>query len=229
MADSKRKWRIVRVLLLLAMALYVGSYFVLTRQSLAINRLWSLKGFYYVPCCDPDMLFQSPTLRALNDGLKVFYRPIEWIDTNWFGGHGPGGYPMMSIGQSQSIWRPSQQGRGVAEVAGETQGRVGGDAALAAEVRAVVRLAHRCRLPRPNVRRRWAGTGSESESERGKGKRHQKRRACAPAGLVGAGPRACPRIGVGGVSPRRVLLRGPHGEAMPRPRLRATWASPGRE
>jgi hypothetical protein len=83
----RRKWRrlafVVAVTALLA--LYVGSYYWLSRRGLQEAKNYGMKGFLYVPT---EEVLQSKDL-SRHYRLMTFYAPANWVDQLLFNGEGP--------------------------------------------------------------------------------------------------------------------------------------------
>ena len=68
---------------LLIVVLFVGYvllYFLISRNSLEINKKYGVNGFYYVPLCSPEQFARSPSFQILHEvGIVMFY-PIWFVD-----------------------------------------------------------------------------------------------------------------------------------------------------
>ena len=94
------RWRGWMAILSCLVAIYVGSYFAVTRYSLRIGRRLRITGVYYVPC-HPRLLVKHRSLQHLNGFLAGFYLPIRKLDRGLFGGPSPAGLPEAGIGGGQ--------------------------------------------------------------------------------------------------------------------------------
>src|SRR3954469_13059214 len=82
----------------LALSLYTGSYFALSRSSEAMVRreLRGERGFFYVPVSVATIM-ERPDLQQVNQAAIVFYYPV-WALDHLFGGPEFGGLPMGRVG-----------------------------------------------------------------------------------------------------------------------------------
>jgi len=86
------------IALALLVAIYAGMYFVVSRRSLAFNRQYGLRGFYYSLPCPPEKFAQSPGLQKIHQwGKKIFY-PIWWVDKTFGGPLYISGPPFIKLG-----------------------------------------------------------------------------------------------------------------------------------
>jgi hypothetical protein len=75
----------VKVILVLVMLLYVGSYLVLSRRGMADMEKYHLVGFFYVPT---EKAFESEDWEAAHYRIATFYQPLNWIDCKLGTGRG---------------------------------------------------------------------------------------------------------------------------------------------
>jgi hypothetical protein len=67
------------------MAAYGGSYYRISRRSLAELRPYDAEGFLYVPC---DEVLRTQNLDAHVRWMQ-FYGPANWVDRTFFAGPSP--------------------------------------------------------------------------------------------------------------------------------------------
>jgi hypothetical protein len=75
----------IKMLLLLAVLLYVGSYLVLSRRGMADMEKYHLAGFFYVPT---EKAFESEDWEQAHYRLAWLYRPLNSIDCELGTGRG---------------------------------------------------------------------------------------------------------------------------------------------
>ncbi len=87
--NSRRK--IVLLLAIIFLALYVGTYAVLSRRGYAEADQWKFKGFYYFTPAPTDHW------RSTNYGCAFAYWPINQVD-QWLGlGRAPASEPLWGL------------------------------------------------------------------------------------------------------------------------------------
>jgi hypothetical protein len=93
----RRVLRIVSLVLVCLLAVYVGSYVVLSRRGMAMSEAAGFAGFYFFPPEDTD------AWRRMNYGCVYVYYPLIMID-NWIGtGKGIGCEPMWRLSHTNDL------------------------------------------------------------------------------------------------------------------------------
>jgi hypothetical protein len=86
------RWSLVgRLLLVLLLALYVGSYLLLSRQGYAEADLYHMKGFYYLPLENTDRW------RYANYTCVWLFYPLNYVDQALGLGRPPGCEPLWGL------------------------------------------------------------------------------------------------------------------------------------
>ena len=88
-----RAWTVAAVALLV----YVGSYFTLSRYSLWYNSGGGLQGFLYVPCSPEFLNRHYDSLESVHYALVYFYYPVWAFDHYILGGSYWGHFPMQGL------------------------------------------------------------------------------------------------------------------------------------
>ena len=86
MAVRSRLWHwLLLALVALALVLYVGTYYHLSRRGMEEARAFHMHGFLYVPA---DEVFATQDLSQHYFRMRL-YAPLNWLDQTLCGGDGP--------------------------------------------------------------------------------------------------------------------------------------------
>lgn len=80
--------RVLLLLVLLGGAIYVGSYYCLSRRGIREAKQYKMEIFYYVPVKEMWGAFPESAYRR-HSRLRRFYHPLNVIDSTLFGGLTP--------------------------------------------------------------------------------------------------------------------------------------------
>jgi hypothetical protein len=83
------KWTRRILILGQLLAVYVGSYLVLSRHGYAQADRFNMKGFFYFP--------PTPRWRSLNHACMHLYRPLNAVDQWLWSGRPPGCEPLWGL------------------------------------------------------------------------------------------------------------------------------------
>ena len=83
--------RRVKMLGAILLVLYIGSYFILSRQGFAEARAWNLKGFYFFTPQNTDQW------RYANYACVHLYSPLILVDEQLGTGMSPASEPMWGL------------------------------------------------------------------------------------------------------------------------------------
>lgn len=79
------------------LAIYVGSYYALSRSSVHRLKGTGIEGFYYVPCRAESL--RSTSVQTVHHVLTIIYSPVWAIDHYVFGGPLVAGIPMFELSE----------------------------------------------------------------------------------------------------------------------------------
>jgi hypothetical protein len=80
------------IILTCLLALYVGSYAVLSRRGFELSDQYGLKGSFWFLEPHPTAAWE-----ATHFGCMVFYAPLIAVDYHLVGGRGPGNVPLFGL------------------------------------------------------------------------------------------------------------------------------------